>query len=123
MISRVRTKPTEQPTTMLLVMARDIPCRARTLRSSLARWNRISSSSMAKLIGLGTSKLSVPLGPSTAMVCPSVLILTPLGIGMGALPMRDMLETSLPDAADELAADAGTPSCAVGHHSPGGADD
>jgi hypothetical protein len=46
---------------------------------------------MLKVIGLGTAKLSLPLGPSTEMVWPLVAVLTPFGIVLGALPIRDMV--------------------------------
>src|SRR5215471_16819743 len=41
----------------------------------------------------GTAWLSLPLGPSARTVWPSTATLTPCGMGMGFLPIRDMAES------------------------------
>src|SRR4051812_1172495 len=76
----------------------------------------ICPSSSESCIAAGTVRVSSPLGPFTVTTLPSwIVIVTPLVMGIGALPMRDMLSPPLPDAGEELAAGARLARLAVGH--------
>src|SRR5271170_100653 len=63
--------------------------------------------------GIGTC--SLPLGPSTSISEP-MLILTPLGSGMGFFPTRDICSPLLPQLAEDLSADAFLARARAGHH-------
>src|ERR1035438_5996437 len=62
--------------------------------------------------GIGTR--SLPLGPVTSN-CSPTLILTPLGSGIGFLPILDIAQTSLPDTAEDLSAEVFLVRVAAGH--------
>jgi hypothetical protein len=66
------------------------PCSARFSRSSSGRVTISSSPSRATVIVSGASCSSVPRGPFTVTCRPSIVTSTPLGTGMGILPIRDM---------------------------------
>src|SRR5687767_2170307 len=61
----------------------------------------------------GSSQFNEPLGPLTSSVRPESLMATPAGIGMGALPIRDMVAS--PHVTDDFAADALFTRVTVGH--------
>src|SRR5215467_6020374 len=60
----------------------------------------------------------LPFGPCTSTAPSTTLTVTPLGIAMGFLPIRDMVPTrcSLPDVAKHFAADARFHGRLPGHH-------
>src|SRR5437763_16372850 len=99
------------------------PCSARFSRSSSGRVTISSSPSRVIAMLSGASCSSVPFGPVTVTRVPSSVTSTPLGIGMGFLPMRDMGRTPLPDLAEDLAAHAALTRFAVGHESLVGRED
>src|SRR5918912_3996949 len=76
---------------MLAIRVRVSPCRALDVRSSSGRRTSTVPSSCATSIGAATEWVSWPLGPLTVTCRPSIETSTPLGTGMGILPMRDML--------------------------------
>src|SRR5262245_53510258 len=106
---------------MLAMSARVSPCMARAVRWSESRVIVRMLFSMVAAIPAGTGWLSLPLGPSALIRWPSICTLTPCGIGMGCLPMRDMV-VSLPDVGEHFAAHVLFPGVAVGHHAPGRRD-
>src|SRR5688500_1388813 len=69
----------------------------------------------------GSSQCNEPLGPLTSSLRPESLMATPAGIGMGALPIRDMLAS--PHVTDDFAADALFARVTVGHQSLARRDD
>ena len=90
---------------MLLTNVRVRPCSEREARSSLGRATaRVPSSSFVIVMGLATSWLSVPLGPFTVTVLPSMSTDTPAGTEMGMRPIRDMSNVSfpLPDVGEDF---------------------
>src|SRR5579863_7335180 len=66
----------------------------------------------------GRAVSSLPLGPCTATVLPSILIVTPLGSAIGFFPIRDInsLFSSLPNLAQQLAAQTLFAGLATGHN-------
>src|ERR1700686_3121016 len=68
-----------------------------------------------------TRSASSPLGPFTRTSSGSIETVTPLGTGMGCLPIRDML--SSPDLRENLAADACGAGVVSGHDAVRGRDD
>src|SRR5699024_3284372 len=97
--------PSVTPTTALLMRERDRPCSARLSRWSSGRTTRISLSSTTAVMGAGISTLRVPLGPLTSTVWPLTLVSTPFAKAMGALPIRDIVHTSLlPDVGEDFSA-------------------
>src|SRR5688500_9147634 len=100
------------PTTMLLTSDRTRPCMARFWRSSFGRSTSSSSPSWRKVISPGMSRSRVPFGPFTVSWRPAIVTSTPLGTGMGDLPIR--LMTS-PHEAEDLAAHVALARFAVGH--------
>src|SRR5712691_1877287 len=67
----------------------------------------------------GTGWLSFPLGPSARIRPSSICTLTPWGIAIGCLPMRDMV-VPLPDVGEHFAAHALLAGVAIGQHAAGG---
>src|SRR5690606_33058600 len=102
------------PWTRLARHERVSPCSARVLGRSSGRVTRIWPSATETRTSSCISHSSVPLGPFTLTVEPSMVTSTPLGIGMGALPIRDM--SGLPDVTEHFAADLATPGLTAGHH-------
>src|ERR1700733_13925527 len=92
--------------TMLAISVRDRPCRARTGPSSVGRVTWRTVSSLTTWIGSATVSFSSPLGPLTLTAWPSIAMSTPLGMGMGRRPMRDMLLSPfpLPDVGEDFPA-------------------
>src|SRR2546426_1548709 len=84
------------------------PCRARSRGRSLPRSTRTWPSSTRAVIPAGSGTLSLPFGPSTDTVPPAMETVTPLVIGTGFLPIRDIVPFPfrvLPDGAENLASD------------------
>src|SRR5687768_14885241 len=88
---------------MLATSERVRPCRARCSARSVGRLTRSSSpsctTSMSRLLRSNRS----PRGPATRTTSGSTVMLTPVGTGMGFLPIRLI---GLPDVRDDFAADA-----------------
>src|ERR1035441_2776077 len=111
-MSNSRVKPVETPWTALAARARVSPC-------SAACWSeaRLTSSlpvDCSKVMPSGIGTRSLPLGPVTSNCAPT-LILTPLGSGIGFLPILDIAQTSLPDTAEDFPADVFLVRVAPGH--------
>src|SRR5262245_29912868 len=97
---------------MLATSERVRPCSARFSRSSSGRVITRSSPSRATVMVSGASCSSVPFGPFTVTRLPEIVTSTPLGTGMGILPIRDI---SSPHLTEDLAADTLLTRLAVGH--------
>src|ERR1700729_3553236 len=70
-----------------------------------------------------TRSNSSPLGPLTRTSSGSIETVTPAGTGIGCLPMRDIVDTGLPDLRHDFAADARDAGFVAGHDALGGRDD
>src|SRR5688572_22361482 len=64
---------------------------------------------------------SSPFGPFTVMALPLTVTVTPLGTGIGFLPIRDMDRRSLPDEGEELATGVGASRLRIRHEAARGA--
>src|ERR1051325_9311233 len=104
-MSSSRLNPSVTPWTLLATSARIRPCSERDFPSSLPRLNCTTVSLISTPIPGTTGVESDPFGPLTVRVLPSFRTSTPLGSGIGFFPIRDM-GLSLPDLAEDLAADA-----------------
>src|SRR5215469_7901527 len=87
-ISSSRVHPLVTPSTALFTRARVNPCNADC--ESFSRRATIWPSCCSTLIPVGTFVSSLPFGPCTATVLPSILTVTPLGIAIGFFPIRDI---------------------------------
>src|ERR1051326_2684011 len=105
MMSSSRLKPSVTPWTLLATSARMRPCSERDLPSLSRRLNWTTLFSISTSMPATTEVESVPFGPLTVRVLPSCRTSTPFGSGIGFFPIRDM-GLSLPDLAEDLAADA-----------------
>src|SRR3954468_1785143 len=118
-MSRSLRKPSVTPRTALATRLRARP------------WNLPSSGSTRSVDACSSSPFtwnttpggsgwrSLPFGPCTSTRPGSTAILTPFGIAIGFLPMRDMSVvplTSSPHVAEHFTADAGLDRFAAGHH-------
>src|SRR6516165_1499310 len=109
---------------MLAISVRDKPCSARTLPSSLGRVTRRTLSSLTTAIGSATVRLREPFGPLTLTAWPSMATSTPLGMGMGRRPMRDIVVLpSLPDVGEDFPAHTVLLGLLVGHQAARRRDD
>src|SRR4029453_1644968 len=117
-MSSLRSKPSFTPVTMLATRARVRPWSARSRRSSFSREIVSTLASTDALSPAGTGCESLPLGPSALTVPLLTLILTPLGMGMGFLPIRDMV-WPLPHVGEDLAAHLLLAGVAIRHHAAG----
>src|SRR5689334_6897557 len=122
--------PSVTPVTALATRLRARPWNLFSSPSSRSSVATIVSLSCANRIPGGTGWRSVPFGPFTSTAPPSILTLTPLGIGIGFLPIRDIFSylafstwRSLPDVAENFAADARLLGGAAGHHPARGRQD
>src|SRR5580692_4908864 len=141
-ISRSRVHPLVTPSTALLTRARASPCTAacESFSRTATRFPSLCSTTMPA----GRAVSNLPLGPCTSTVLPSILTVTPLGIGIGFFPIRDIRSAlkllapgfqlvqldfgfgeqpearsdSLPDLAQQFAAHAFFTGLASRHHSP-----
>src|SRR5215475_3166817 len=100
----------------------DRPCSARTLPSSLGRVTVMTPSLWDTSMGSATSSDSFPLGPVTVTSRPLMLTSTPLGIGTGMRPIRD-ISVSSPDVGEDFPAYAALDRLLVGHQATRGGDD
>src|SRR5215831_19353777 len=100
---------------MLATSDRDRPCSARTLPSSLGLVTVTTPSPLATSMGSFTSSESCPLGPL-------MVTSTPLGIGTGMRPIRDIAVSS-PDVGEDFPAHAALDRLPVGHQATRGGDD
>src|SRR4051794_29969135 len=98
------------------------PCSARCSPRSVGRVTTSCSPSWATVMSLGMRSPSVPRGPLTCTNSGSIATVTPVGRGMGFLPMRD-IATALPDVRHDLAADACAASVVAGHDASRRGDD
>src|SRR4051794_34724187 len=127
MISSSLAKPSVTPTTMFDTSVRLRPCSERFSRSSSGRSTSSvetppSPVSRRTVIAPGMVRLRVPLGPLTTTSAPLMVTSTPGGTLIGDLPMRDM-GGSLPDVAEDFAADLALARLTVGHQSLTGGQD
>src|SRR6187551_447672 len=108
-------KPWVTPTTALATRLRARPWNLPSSLSSsrTGRATRLASSCLKAMPG-GRAWRSLPFGPCTSTTPSETWILTPLGIGMGFLPIRDMFNS--PHVAEHFAADALAARLAPGHH-------
>src|SRR5579864_7397633 len=105
-------KPSVTPLTALATSARAKPCSARC--DSFCREAIKWPSFWSNLILPGTGTCILPFGPWTSMASSAICTLTPAGIGIGFLPIRDM---ALPNLAQEFAAHAFFAGGLAGHDS------
>src|SRR6202051_395116 len=87
-ISRSLVQPLVTPSTALLTSARASPCTAAWALSGRIATRLPSFCSIVMPDGRGVS--SLPFGPWTSTVLPSILTVTPFGIGIGFFPIRDI---------------------------------
>src|SRR6267143_1301119 len=123
-ISSSRVQPLVTPSTALFTRARARPCTAAC--ESFSRTATRVPSLCSTLIPPGSAVSNFPLGPCTATVSPSILTVTPLGIGIGFFPIRDirsalapgLVARPLPDFAQQFAAYAFAARLSSRHHAP-----
>src|SRR6266567_1261959 len=124
-ISSSRVQPLVTPSTALFTRARARPCTAAC--ESFSRTATRVPSLCSTLIPPGSAVSNFPLGPCTATLSPSILTVTPWGIGIGFFPIRDirsalapglLAATLLPDFAQQFAAYPFAPGLASRHHAP-----
>src|SRR5262245_20333390 len=107
-------KPCVTPRTALATRLRASPWNLPSSASSrTVRATRLASSCLNAMPG-GSAWRSLPFGPCTSTAPSDTCTLTPAGIGMGFLPIRDMVNS--PDVAEDFAADALLARLAAGHH-------
>src|SRR5918998_5502483 len=108
-------KPSVTPVTALATRLRARPWNLRSSPSSRSSEATSVPLSCANTMPGGSGCRSLPLGPCTSTASPATLTVTPFGIGIGFLPIRDMWHF-LPDVAEHFAADARLAGGAAGHH-------
>src|SRR5919205_361097 len=113
-------KPSVTPVTMFAISERVSPCSARCSPRLVGRVTTISPSCWSTAMSRGLRSSRLPRGPLTRTTSGSIATVTPLGTGMGCLPMRDIRS---PDVGHDLAADARTGRLVAGHHALGSGDD
>src|SRR6187549_2207463 len=115
-------KPSVTPSTALATRLRARPWNLPSSLSSsrTGRATRVASSCLKAIPG-GRAWRSLPFGPCTSTAPSDTWIFTPLGIGMGFLPIRDMFNS--PHVAEHFAADALAARLAPGHHAARGGQD
>src|SRR4051812_44612887 len=107
---------------MFAMSERVSPWSARSGPRSVGRVTTRLSSWRSIVIRIGICWVSSPSGPLTMMRPGSMAMLTPVGTGMGCLPIRDMRH-HLPDEGHDFAADAALRGCAVGDETVRGGQD
>src|SRR6266480_1599460 len=100
----------------------DRPCSARALPSSLGLVTVMTPSVWDTSMGSATSTDSFPLGPVTVTSRPVMVTSTPLGIGTGMRPIRDIAASS-PDVGEDFPAHAAPDRLLVGQQATRGGDD
>src|SRR6266511_2585369 len=120
-ISRRFSKPFVTPSTMFAISDRVRPCSARSSPRSVGLVTTSSSSLRSTVIRAGICCVSSPSGPLTITRPGSMAMFTPVGTGMGCLPMR--LMERLPDEGDDLAADAALRGRSIGDETVRGGQD
>src|SRR5215218_9314743 len=106
---------------MLATSERVSPCRARCSARSVGRvMSSVPSSSRTSMARALRSARS-PRGPATRTTSGSIVTVTPVGMGMGFLPMRLMMR--LPDLGHDLAPDARLARIVAGHDALRSGDD
>src|SRR6185437_5650070 len=109
---------------MFATRVRVRPWSARCSPRSVGRVTTSSSPCCSTLISRLMRSVSSPFGPLTVTRSGSIAIVTPEGMGMGRLPIRDIAaENGLPDLRHDLAADATLARLVAGHNSARGRDD
>ena len=83
-------KPSVTPVTMFAISERVSPCSARCSARSVGRVTMSSSPSWRTSIARFLRSDRSPRGPATRTTSGSIVTLTPVGTGMGFLPIRDM---------------------------------
>src|SRR6187200_2715966 len=106
---------------MLATNERVRPCRARCSPRSLGRRTRTSPSCWTTSMSRGMRSESSPFGPFTSTRPDPIVTVTPSGMGMGCLPIRDT--GLLPDLRHDLAAHAGLAGLVAGHDAARGGHD
>src|SRR5579872_2009746 len=106
-------KPSVTPATAFATRLRARPWNLPSPGSSVARVASSRPSASAKVMPAGCACRSWPFGPLTSTAPSTTFTVTPLGIAMGFLPIRDI--SRLPDVAEHFAADAGLHGRAAGH--------
>src|SRR5215510_11065119 len=125
-MSSSRLKPSVTPVTAFATRLRDSPCSAPSAGSSLAVFATRWPSAISKLMPAGCAWRSWPFGPFTSMAPSTTLTVTPLGIAMGFLPIRDIVFSPgvlSPNVAKHFAPDAGFDGVPAGHHAARGGQD
>src|ERR1700680_2450474 len=121
--SSSRVKPPLTPCTMFATSVRVSPCRERWMRASEGRATVMIPPSTLMSIDGAKVRWRVPREPVTLRRLPvSRATSTPVGTGIGSLPMRDIRKTS-PHEGDDFAAESGALRSAPGHQTPRGGDD
>src|SRR5580698_4490862 len=87
-ISRSFDHPLVTPSTALKTSARVRPCTAAC--DSFSRLATMCPSLVSSLMPAGMTCSTFPLGPSTTIVLPLTVYLTPCGNGIGCFPIRDI---------------------------------
>src|SRR3954452_11320280 len=105
---------------MLATSVRVSPCRARSSPRSVGRATLMTSSACSICIRAGTIRDSSPIGPLTCTRPGEIATVTPLGSGIGFLPIRLIV---LPHEADDFAADALFLGGPTRDHAPGSRQD
>src|SRR5690606_10063590 len=113
------SKPVVTPTTMLSTRVRDRPHMARARWVSARGLSDSSSPSCLTSISSATVQVRSPLGPFTETVWPSSVSVTPFGIAMVFLPIRDISV----DPAEDFAAHLGLAGRGVRHDALGRGED
>src|SRR3954471_5489343 len=101
---------------MLAISERVRPWSARCSPRSVGRVTISSESCCSTAMSRGLRSSRLPRGPLTRTTSGSIVTVTPVGTGMGCLPIRDI---SSPDVRDHFAADALAPRLVTGHHALG----
>src|SRR5215831_15268945 len=125
-MSSSRVKPPLTPCTALAASARVRPCSAAC--SSLSRFTSSLPCPCSIEMPAGIGTLRVPFGPVT-WSCSPIVTFTPLGSGIGLLPILDIVRSQpfsargLPDPAENLSAEMLLMRVAPGHHAAGRGQD
>src|SRR5829696_4899563 len=98
---------------MLATSERVSPWRARCSARSVGRLTSSEPSSSRTSMARALRSNRSPRGPATRTTSGSIVTVTPVGLGMGFLPMRLMM--GLPDLGHDLAADARLARVVAGH--------